>query len=134
MNDPHVVALVYRVEHDDSVHYRDAHPIDHEEERFRVRISDGMARFELKEHHSTVDAALEVVDPYVHGWELDAALKGRPGLFELRFDGSEVEDQSPDPSASSAVELSGTSGIGPVTTRPAGPSSAPGHIPYRRSG
>ena len=50
MNDPHVVALIYRVEHGNSVDYREAEPLTREEPAFRVDVKDNQARFELKAH------------------------------------------------------------------------------------
>ena len=38
MNDPHVVALFYEVEHDSAVDYSAAEPVDHEDHEFRLRI------------------------------------------------------------------------------------------------
>ena len=40
MNDPHVVALIYRVEHENSVDYRETKPLIREEPAFRVEIKD----------------------------------------------------------------------------------------------
>ena len=45
MNDPRVVALHYRIEHESSVDYSKAEPVDHEEEGFRIRIEEGRACF-----------------------------------------------------------------------------------------
>jgi hypothetical protein len=39
MNDRHVVALLYQIDHGRSVDYRDAKPIDREEEGFCVKVS-----------------------------------------------------------------------------------------------
>ena len=50
MNDPHVDALIFRVEHGPSVAYSDdAPPITWDEAGFRVVLEGGTARFELKE-------------------------------------------------------------------------------------
>ena len=109
MNDPHVVTLTFRIEHDSSVAYRaDAPPIQHEENAFRVALEDGTVRFELKEHHATEEEALERVLPYVRSWELDACLRGRPGDFRLHFQQAEVIDRDPSPSPPGAVTASGT--------------------------
>ena len=62
MNDPRVVALHYRIEHESSVDYSKAEPVDHEEEGFRIRIEEGRACFVMKDDHPTVDSALEVVN------------------------------------------------------------------------
>ena len=54
MNDPHVDALVFRIEHGPALAYSDdAPPIDREEPGFRVTLKDGTVRFELKEHYAT---------------------------------------------------------------------------------
>ena len=48
MNDPHVVMLVYRIQHDDFIDYRDAEPFCQDEQGFRLSVAkgEGEARFE----------------------------------------------------------------------------------------
>ena len=53
MNDPHVEALIYRVEHRENVNYERATPLEHDGEHCRVRIEDCRARFEMKDHYAT---------------------------------------------------------------------------------
>ena len=95
MNDPHVVALVYRIENDPSVDYSKAPPLDHEEEQFRLHIEDQEVRFELKVHCATSEAARTIVEPYIRSWELDAGL--RTHRFKLRFEKPEIVDRNPTP-------------------------------------
>ena len=97
MNDPRVVALHYRIEHESSVDYSKAEPVDHEEEGFRIRIEEGRACFVMKDDHPTVDSALEVVNSYIRNWELDDALTSKPGEFKLRFVRPEIVDRKPIP-------------------------------------
>ena len=97
MNDPRVVALHYRIEHESSVDYSKAEPVDHEEEGFRIRIEEGRACFVMKDDHPTVDSALEVVNSYISNWELDDALASKPGEFNLRFVRPEIVDRKPTP-------------------------------------
>ena len=97
MNDPHVVALTYSIEHGSSVDYSNASPIGHEEEGFKIRVEDKQVRFELKEHYATVKAAREAVEPYIRSWELDASLGRQPGNFKLTFDRPEIIDRNPTP-------------------------------------
>ena len=97
MNDPHVVALYYRIEHLSSVDYSRTEPTCHEEEGFSIRIEDGRVCLVMKEHYPTEAAAKDAVEPYLCSWELGAALTGRPGYFELKFDGSKREDRNPTP-------------------------------------
>ena len=51
----------------------------------------------MKEHHATESAALEVVEPYLRSWEMDAALRGHPDEFRLKFDRSVIVDRNPTP-------------------------------------
>ena len=44
MNDPHVEDLIYVVEHDSTVSYENATPVEFEHPEFRVRVEDGHAR------------------------------------------------------------------------------------------
>ena len=98
MNDPHVDALVFRIEHGPAVSYSaGAPPIEHEEPGFRVMLKDRTVRFELKEHYATKKEARERVGPYVRNWEMDAGLNGRPGDFRLEFQEAVVIDRSPPP-------------------------------------
>ena len=97
MNDPRVVALHYRIEHESSVDYSKAEPVDHEEDGFRIRIEEGRACFVMKDDHPTVDSALEVVNSYICNWELDAALTSKLGEFKLKFARPEIVDRRPTP-------------------------------------
>ncbi len=97
MNDPRVVALHYRIEHESSVDYSEAESVDHEEEGFTIRIEEGRVCFVMKNDHPTVDSALEVVNSYISNWELDDALTSKPGEFKLRFVRPEIVDRKPIP-------------------------------------
>lgn len=96
MNNPHVNALVFGIEHGPALSYSDdAQAIDHDEPGFRVILKDRTVRFELNEHYATTGKAWERVRPYVRNWEMDAGLDGRPGDFRLEFQQAEVIDRSP---------------------------------------
>ena len=97
MNDPHVVALFYEIDHHPSVNYSEAEPLNKETDRFHIRMEDKLVRVELKEHYASEDAALTAVKPYLRSWELDEALTKGPGRFKLRFDRSEIIDRRPTP-------------------------------------
>ena len=84
MNDPHVVALLYQIEHVRGVDYGEAKPIDHEETGFRVEIANEQVCFEFKEHYDTKDAARKAIEDYIRGWEFDASLREGPDHFKLR--------------------------------------------------
>jgi len=99
MNDPQVVALIYKIRHSDTVEYSNAPPLDHDDAEFKVRVDAGEARFELKIDCPTVDAAREIIDPFILKWEFIAALERAPREFELVYDRAEVVDRKPSPNA-----------------------------------
>ena len=97
MNDPHVVSLVYRVEHGNSVNYREAKPLVRDEPAFRLEVKDNQARFELKDHFATEEDARNAIKDYVDDWEFDACLEHGPDYFRLEFDSAQIEDRNPPP-------------------------------------
>lgn len=97
MNDPHVVALIYRVEHGNSVNYGEAQPLIREEPAFRVEVKDNQARFELKDHYTTEEDARNAIKDYIDDWGFDACLEYSPDYFRLEFDSAEIVDRNPPP-------------------------------------
>ncbi len=136
VNDPHVNALIFTVEHGPSIAYADsAPPIDHKEPGFRVTLNGGTVRLEFKEHYPTQEEALLRVRPYIQSWELDANLRSRPGDFRLRFERAEIIDRTPPPPLGSRahnvsagpIQINWTVGRATVTlTRPTYPSPPAG--------
>ena len=97
MNDPHVEALIYRVEHGPGVDYDKAEALEYETPSFNIRVDSGKARFELKDHYDTEEAAREAVEPFIRAWEVAVGLDQGPDKFALVFDTSEVVDRNPPP-------------------------------------
>lgn len=97
MNDPHVVALHYEVEHTSSIDYSSAEPLELHFDAFDVRVEDSHVRFAMKHHFATKQDARAAVDDYIGGWELNAALVRGPNAFKLRYSRSEIEDRKPTP-------------------------------------
>ena len=97
MNDPHVAALIYKIEHGQSVDYRKAQPMDHEETGFSVKVADQQVRFEFKEHYAAEDGARGAIEDYIRAWEFGAGLKNGPDYFKLKFDYAQIEDRKPTP-------------------------------------
>ena len=122
MNDPQVVALIYSIEHSSSVDYSNEPPFDHEEKAFKIKVEGKQVRFELREHHASVEAAQETVEPYIRGWELDAGLRRRPGDFMLNFDRPEIVDRNPTAGVTSfSFHFRGgvpTVSVSPTVTKP----------------
>ena len=97
MNDPHVEALFYKIEHANSVDYSVSPPVVQEADEFRVKIEDDRVCFELKKHYPTVNSAKEVVDRYASVWELEALLRDPRQEFKLRYSYPKVVDRCPVP-------------------------------------
>ena len=97
MKDPHVVALRYRIEHDDLFKYSEAEPLAYEEAGFRLQARDEMARFEFKDHvhYATETDAQEAIKDFIGRWEFEAGLEGGPGYFRLKYHSAEVVDRNP---------------------------------------
>ena len=112
MNDPHVVALIYRVEHGDSADYSQAQPLVLEEPTFRLEVKDKEARFELKDPYATATGARKAIEPYIRNWEFNTCLDRQPDSFRLKFVGAEITDRNPLPSAAVRLAGSGSAGVG----------------------
>ena len=67
MNDPHVAALIYRVEHGDGVTWNRAEPLVDPEtpEEFRLQVKDKRARFELKVHYAKESEARKAIENFI---------------------------------------------------------------------
>ncbi len=103
MNDPHVEALIYLIEHDSTVSYEDAEPIEIDRPDFCLKVEDGRARFELKEHYATAGEARDALQPFVDQWAFEETLRIGTGQFALRFDRSEIKDRNPTPGVHSVA-------------------------------
>ena len=102
MNDPHVVALNYRIDHGETIDYSRAKPLEREEPGFRLTVKNRKVRFELKKHYATEQQAKEAIGEYIRVWEFDATLKhGNSESFRLVFETPEIIDRRPTPGRTS---------------------------------
>lgn len=115
MNDPHVTALHYWVVHDDSVDYKQAQPLEYENELFRVQVNSRQVTITPKYHYATEERAREVVEGFIRTWEFDAALESGSGRFSLKYSGADICDRSPTPAPPGVVNLSFTARAGHPT-------------------
>ena len=99
MNDPHVVALVYKIEHDNSIDYKKAKSFYRNEQAFRLEVADEMARFEMHSHFPTIEEADKALTEYQRAWEFDVQLERGPDTFHLVLDreNSKIIDRNPTP-------------------------------------
>ena len=103
MNDPHVVALYYRLGHREHFDYSKTKPLAHEEDDFAIQIADGAVRVTMKRHFATLDSARSAVDQCLRAWELDVALRYGPGSLEFIYQQGEIIDRSPIPGANALI-------------------------------
>ena len=97
MNHPHVKAIYYLVEHDDSVDYRDVAPLVYEDEQFRVKADKVKVVFEPKDHYATEEEARTAVEGLVRRWEFEAALHVGSRAFKLIYARTDIVDRNPPP-------------------------------------
>ena len=103
MNDPHVVALTYRVEHGDTFNYDNTAPLYLKNQNanncwFDLIVEDKEVQFKFKTHYATKSEARAAIEEYIHNWEFDACLdRSNPDYFRLKFDRSVIEDRNPTP-------------------------------------
>ena len=105
MNDPHVVALFYNIDHGNTVSYNEAEPLDVEEKAFRLEVKDRNASFYLKDHYAGEAEARISIEEYIRNWEFDACLHGGYDCFNLIYERAEIVDRNPLPSPLGAVEI-----------------------------
>ena len=97
MNDPHVKAIHYVVEHDDSVGYQNVAPLVYEDEQFRVKADKVEVAFEPKSHYATEDEAKMAVEGLVRRWKFEAALHVGSRAFKLIYARVDIVDRNPPP-------------------------------------
>ena len=97
MNDAHVKAIHYFIEHDDSVDYRDVAPLVYEDDLFRVKAENVVVVFEPKNHYATEEEARSAVEGLVRRWEFEAALRVGSARFKLIYARVDIIDRNPPP-------------------------------------
>ena len=70
MNDPHVKAIHYFIEHDDSVDYSDVAPLVYEDQLFCIQADKVDVIFEPKIHYATEEEAKSAVEGLFAGGSL----------------------------------------------------------------
>ena len=135
MNDPHVAALHYWVNHDDSVDYDDAEPMEWENEQFRLHVNKRQVIITPKNHYASKEEAKAAVESLIRHWEFEAALDSGSSRFSLGYSGADVIDRNPAPPPPGVVNLSFTARSGHPTVsmrvsvgRPSYPSPPSGQV------
>ena len=75
MNDPHVTALHYWVNHDDSVDYAEADALEYENELFHLEANGRKVVIAPKGHYASEEEARAAFESFIRHWEFEAALE-----------------------------------------------------------
>jgi hypothetical protein len=97
MDDPHVVALYYRVKPEEGISYENPAPVSVSEPAFDGELAGERFVARMRQHFPTEEEAKVQVDSYLRGWEVSAGL--RRGRAEVRFvfDHADVIERAPAP-------------------------------------
>ncbi len=106
MNDPHVAALNYWVEHDDSVDYDNAPPLDHEDDLVEAHLEKRQLTLRPKKHYATEQEARDELENFIRNWEFDATVESGSRQFRLNFQDADVIDRNPTPPPPGVVAVS----------------------------
>ena len=106
MNDPQVVALIYTIEHGNSVSYENAGPLHYSDSpEFDLTVEDKTARFEFKKHYADAEKAREAIELFIQQWEFETGIRWGPNSFSLNFKEAEIVDRNPSPPETSSGPL-----------------------------
>jgi hypothetical protein len=102
MNDPHVVALHYKLVLGESVQFSPpTEPLEFEMADFHCMLRDTHLRLEPREHYKSRDAAKGVVDPLIQAWALEAAVRLNVPTLRIEYERTELVDRAPGPGMTS---------------------------------
>ena len=103
VNDPHVVALIYKLKPEPTVSFEEAAPLEDTINRFRLRLVDNILKVELLDHFSSQEKAMVEVQPFLRSWEIIFGLaQGRPSIT-FEFERAEIIDRNPPPMGSHQI-------------------------------
>ena len=97
MNDPHVVTLSYRLEHDDFIDYDKAPALEGENDPLHFRLDKRELTITPKDHYGNDYEAREALESFVRSWEFHVAVESGKGQFSFRHLRTEIVDRNPDP-------------------------------------
>ena len=115
MNDPHVKAIHFYIQHDDSVDYGDVAPLVHDDALFCIRAKKRIVVLEPKCHYATEEEARSAAEEFVRRWEFEAALRTQSGAFRLEYEGVRIVDREPPPGVADPVYLNFRTSVSRVT-------------------
>ncbi len=95
MQEPHVIALHYRLKTGPQLTFRNPPPLEHATPGFRLLLADDLLRVGPKGHFANEQEARLTVEPYLRSWEIATGLRDGPGAIRFVYEGAEVIDHEP---------------------------------------
>ena len=106
MNDPHVAALFYWLEHDDYLDYDKAPPLEGENNLLHFSLDKRRLTITPKDHYQNEYEAIEALEGFVRSWEFEATVESGRGQLSFRYERPEIVDRSPDQGPAGHVRAS----------------------------
>ena len=106
MNNPHVKAMYYWVDHDESVDYDNAEPLDFEEELAGIHLEKRTLTLTPSDHYAGAEEARHAFETFIRNWEFDAAVESGSKQFELKYLNADVIDRNPTPPPPGVIGVS----------------------------
>lgn len=113
MNDPQVTALYYWVDHDDSVHYENAAPLEYADDEVEVHLEKRHLTLRPKRHYPTAQEAREALEGFIRDWEFNSTVEAGSRQFALLYMDADIIDLNPTPLPPGTVDLSLSARAGP---------------------
>jgi hypothetical protein len=105
MNDPHVVALRYRLEAVEGFTFDNPSPIEWEVPVCIFRVADGIVTATLRSDFASVEEARAAVEPHLHAFPLRTMLDNGRAVFTVQFSAPVVEDRKPPPASPGSPQV-----------------------------
>jgi hypothetical protein len=120
MEYPRIKALHYRLRTTRSgFTFINPSPQEASTEAFDVRLADGVVTFTLRGHHSSLESALALVEPYLRSWMAQAMIELSEGLIRFEFS-DYVTQHTPDDTITTWGDIEQGKGSVSVSTSLAG--------------
>lgn len=100
MRDPHVEALRYRLEVDETISFQNPQPVEYETSIYKLRLDKDILTAKLKVHFSSVGEARKAVEKDLRAWEIDYALCHGRREISFVYKDADVIDRDPLPPGS----------------------------------
>lgn len=104
MNDSYVESLLYSLRTDESLEFGVPPPLEHETDKLRLRLDEGVLTVWPKVNFASAEAAKDVVDAYLRAWEIHEATRNGQRRLRFEFESANITDRDPPPEGPRTAE------------------------------